>query len=500
MSHIVNPSGFRVGKSFLWSHNSLINNANKQKAFNNTINTSIGLEETINGIIQRNNYIVVKSSLKVNNLGTPQLKILYYPIMAPIERNKVFPRYCALKRTLNTPKNYNIKFKQLLSKIWQVKKREFNNRFVRTQRRKNLNEWLTRMMFDGTKTQVRYYKTKKVLVNKNIKTKLSKLQQKQINANWQSKFIKKIKRRKKRKLKLNGKKLTIRYVHRRWHRWGITKTFKLSNKRLSKQLSKRIGMRVQVITKNIFSYFIRKKRKKFPAKTHQLHIWNPEYHRYKWQYSSYYDIVNSLLILSKVPYTENLVTKLIRYGLINMHKRKLKPKPFFYFLSAVLKNMIDLQYNFNAVRAIITGKLQGGTGRTKTFNIGFGLIPSQSISKNVRYSFENLHSKYGSFGIKFITWRKTRRERKNKRIEYLIERFKLIKDTIRPKRKKYKKKKYEFFKKLWHKQQPNSIRPKRLHYNRGINKSQKQTKSITKLLHNKPKTRRKVNSSVFKNA
>jgi len=87
-----------------------------------------------------------------------------------------------------------------------------------------------------------------------------------------------------------------------------------------------------------------------------------------------------------------------------MHKRRrLKPKPFFYFLASVLKSMRALRLKFKAFRIIITGKLQGGTSRTKSFNIGFGTIPAQSIDKNIRYSFKNLHSKYGSFGIKLLT-------------------------------------------------------------------------------------------------
>jgi ribosomal protein S3 len=86
-----------------------------------------------------------------------------------------------------------------------------------------------------------------------------------------------------------------------------------------------------------------------------------------------------------------------------MGKRKIKPKPFFYFLDKVLKTLPNLKNKFESIKIVITGKLQGGTSRTKVFSVGFGSIPKQSIDKNVNYFFENIHSKYGSYGIKLLT-------------------------------------------------------------------------------------------------
>jgi ribosomal protein S3 len=110
-----------------------------------------------------------------------------------------------------------------------------------------------------------------------------------------------------------------------------------------------------------------------------------------------------MILLSKIKYGENLLAKMIKYSLLRMSKRKIQPKQIFYFLDKVIKVLPDLKKNFESIRIIITGKLRGGTSRTKIFNIGFGYIPRQSIDKDINYSFENIHSKYGSYGIKILT-------------------------------------------------------------------------------------------------
>jgi len=62
---------------------------------------------------------------------------------------------------------------------------------------------------------------------------------------------------------------------------------------------------------------------------------------------------------------------------------------------------------FESIRVIITGKLRGGTSRTKLFSTGFGTIPNQSLNKDVRYEYGDIRSKYGSFGLKIFTLRKS---------------------------------------------------------------------------------------------
>lgn len=94
---------------------------------------------------------------------------------------------------------------------------------------------------------------------------------------------------------------------------------------------------------------------------------------------------------------------MIQYGLINMHRRKIRPKNMFYFLNSVAKNMKLIQKNFNAIRLVITGKLRGGTSRTQIFSTGFGVLPKQTLSKDINYVFGDVRSKYGAFGVKIFT-------------------------------------------------------------------------------------------------
>jgi ribosomal protein S3 len=94
---------------------------------------------------------------------------------------------------------------------------------------------------------------------------------------------------------------------------------------------------------------------------------------------------------------------MIRYGLAKMHRRKIRPKSYFYFINSIVQNMPEVRQNFNSIRFMITGKLRGGTSRTKSFSTGFGKIPRQTLDKNIRYAFGNVRSKYGSFGVKLLT-------------------------------------------------------------------------------------------------
>lgn len=400
MSHVINPTGFRVGKTFLWDKNTFILQQNTENLINKNINLSVGVEETLDKILNKNNNFIVKSSMKQNSINNiPVIRVLYYPNLKANIKEQIIPKYNTNRRLLNKTFFYSSNFKILIKKIWFIKKYDFKNRFLKTKKRLNITKWFTNNIFRGNKVNVRSLRKTNLITTIKIK-KINTILQSNI---WRNKFLLKIKSSK--------KKILLNYNKRNWKRWSVnSRKLEINNKQLSKQLSKRIGMRINVNATNVFTYLFRKQQQ-FKLKNHQNHIWNKNYSFHKKNYSSYFDIVNSLFILSKIPYTENLVTKLIHYNLLRMHKRRrLKPKPFFYFLAAVLKNMRALKLKFKAFRIIITGKLQGGTSRTKMFNIGFGTIPSQSIDKNIRYSFENLHSKYGSFGIKLMTWRKSKHE------------------------------------------------------------------------------------------
>lgn len=377
MSHVTNPNGFRVGKTFLWLNNDFTTlNTNETSLYN--INTSTGIQNTLNSILNRSNYFVIKSSVKIDNLNNINVKCLYYPLFKPILRNNFFPKYYFQQHILNLPGNCNKNFKFLIKKLWNIKKVEYNMRFLRNKKKLHFSKWITKLIFKG------YNKNLQKFLNKNIIK----------NINWRKNF-------------LNNKK-NISYKNKNFKLWSLPNfkfQNKINNKLLSKQVSKRIGLIVNIKTYNIHSYLFKKNQSNFNPRTHQLHIWL-DYHKNKWYVHSFFDIVNSIVIMSKLTWGENFVTKLVKYSLLRMSKRRIQPKRFFYFLDKILKTMPNLKNKFKSIRFIITGKLRGGTSRTKTFSVGFGSIPRQSIDTNIHYSFDNIHSKYGSYGIKLLTWRK----------------------------------------------------------------------------------------------
>jgi hypothetical protein len=118
---------------------------------------------------------------------------------------------------------------------------------------------------------------------------------------------------------------------------------------------------------------------------------------------SYFDIINVFYLLARFPGLENLLMQLIQRGLVKMHRRRIKPKRFFLFLDKIIKNFPVIRDFFHGFRIIITGKLAGGTARTKAFSIGFGIFPRQSLSQNIKFLVGHIQSKYGSFGVKILT-------------------------------------------------------------------------------------------------
>ena len=88
-----------------------------------------------------------------------------------------------------------------------------------------------------------------------------------------------------------------------------------------------------------------------------------------------------------------------------MMPRIRKIKRFLYFLDAVVQNMEQVQANFSCLRITLTGKIQGGTKRTKTYTVGFGYLPYQSLRVEGSVAFVSYPHKFGEFGVKFIMCR-----------------------------------------------------------------------------------------------
>jgi hypothetical protein len=421
MSHLVSPTGFRSGKSYLWSNNAIVIANNKQTILDQRINASVGIEYALDSLMHRSNYHVVRTVTKLEpSSGILKLKCLYYPLVAPLLRKKLLPRYCLPRWTLNKVGYYNNNFRALIDRLWVLKKTEFNSRFVKTRSRKNLNHWLQLAMFRGS-GQGRHAQ------------RIIKFNRRAFKRNKKHKFTKgpRGKRRCEVRLALNirskysAKRQLAQLLDRRFHaqvrrltqpylleytknstkinKWRESKSV-LKSATISRAISSRVGLKIKVKAMNIFTYLI-KKFNVLKQSSYQDHLWNKKYHYHKKRFPAYFDVVNSFYLLCFIPFAEKLVIRMIQYGLLKMHRRKIRPKNFFYFIDAVLKNMPQIRRAFKAIRVIITGKLRGGTARTTTFSAGFGIFPRQTLSQNIRYEFGALKSKYGSFGIKLLTWR-----------------------------------------------------------------------------------------------
>jgi len=169
----------------------------------------------------------------------------------------------------------------------------------------------------------------------------------------------------------------------------------------SNSLKKRTGRKICIKYLNVFKYLSLKRE--VVESNYKSHLINTDYSYNKKAFQSYYDVVNAFYILSHVNGSEHLIISIIQRSLLKMHRKKVKPKRFFYLLDKIVKTMPDVKDRFHACKLIITGKLRGGTARTKSFGVGFGAIPRQSLSENVTIKFGDVRSKYGSFGVKILT-------------------------------------------------------------------------------------------------
>lgn len=91
-SHLINPLGFRAGKSHLWTNNSLL--ANTQNKLLDLVNTPQGLESSLAQLLLKDNFLVVKSSSSIDpHTNITILNVLYYPMYAPFMRKRKQPAY-----------------------------------------------------------------------------------------------------------------------------------------------------------------------------------------------------------------------------------------------------------------------------------------------------------------------------------------------------------------------------------------------------------------------
>jgi hypothetical protein len=79
-----------------------------------------------------------------------------------------------------------------------------------------------------------------------------------------------------------------------------------------------------------------------------------------------------------------------------------EPKFFFYFLDSVIKALPEITDRFSAFRLTVTGKLAGGTKRTKTKTVGYGRLSIQTLSVDILNNYMSFTHKAGEFGVKLL--------------------------------------------------------------------------------------------------
>jgi hypothetical protein len=182
------------------------------------------------------------------------------------------------------------------------------------------------------------------------------------------------------------------------NKWWFTRlnSRKINQNQLSYKFSNILNEKINIRLLNVFYYMANKQM--FNYRTHQDHFWNKGYRRFRFYYDNYYDIVNSFYILGLIKNSDHLLLTILR----SMMPRIRKIRRFMYFLDAVIKKMTQIQTKFSCFRITISGKIQGGTKRTKVFSIGYGFLPYQTIYIEGSNAFINYRHKFGEFGIKLI--------------------------------------------------------------------------------------------------
>jgi ribosomal protein S3 len=108
--------------------------------------------------------------------------------------------------------------------------------------------------------------------------------------------------------------------------------------------------------------------------------------------------VNSFFILTLITGSENVLLDILRM----MMPRIRKIRRFMFFLDSVIKHMRQMQVTFGCFKITLTGKIRGGTQRTKTLVVGHGRLPYQSLHIEGASAFVSYRHKFGAFGVKLL--------------------------------------------------------------------------------------------------
>ena len=352
MTHQVSPITLRKGKTFLWNGN-IKENSSVLANVNNLLKR----------VLKQNRIFIVKSTLKTLFKNYKSiLYVLYMPRIKtkpPSDSRGRFAKHILYKK-------FNWKSKNLISigKVY-VDQRRLKIHKAAQLKKSKINRWLTYRMLRGS------------MVIKNTNNYF--LKQKPYN-----KYL---------------------YWTRslRCHRFGYKWWFKkirynkiINTQETINKVSLIVNKNVNIKLYNIFMFLIQKK--KITYKTHQEHLWNKNFRKFRFYYDNYYDIVNSFFILTYIKNSEVLILNILR--LVMPRIRKIRK--FMYFLDAIIKNMPQIRNKMFCLRINISGKIRGGTERTKNLAIGFGFLPFQSLNIEAINGFISYPHKFGEFGIRLI--------------------------------------------------------------------------------------------------
>jgi len=365
MTHLVSPTAFRAGKTALWNANVIVPGSAPGILISAT--QFAGISQLIKHKLRRKRLLTVKSSL-FSLKATLQCRVLFMPRVKtrPVADGKgLFSRHVLYKRHCFKPNFYKqsrLYVDQRRLKIFKFPKPKF----------KQINKWLSRRMLRGNDRNNIFWR-KRFRSTQTPKGSLHYSSQRRILQN-----IKKVK------------------YNTRWHTSRLKLSKGIDCQKLSYAISNTLNHRCNVIAVNVFGYLVTKQMLGF--RSHQEHLWNKNFRKYRFFYDNYYDVVNSFFILGLIKNSESLLLNILRL----MMPRIRKIKRFMMFLDSVLKHMPQIQNKFLCFRIVLAGKIRGGTQRTKTLSVGFGHLPYQSLNIQGSTAFTSYPHKYWEFGITLI--------------------------------------------------------------------------------------------------
>lgn len=385
MSHLVKPTSFRAGKTLVWAHNTLL--STKQNLVNSNLTLAKGIERTSRSLLRRKRLYVVRGSIS-NYINS---NIIYNLVFMP--RVKTKPREhnigAFMRRSIYKP--FGFEKQNDLAKNYVHARKDKLAKIRRRFKPKRLNRWLSKRMFRGAgKVVWRRYKNTEVAKFPVVLYLADNY--KAVNKDFY--------------LSLAGHpmgKIPLAKVHKytvirslRRQKWCQDRVVRrrFNNKKFSYAISRILNRPINVNAINLFSYLVNKGAVNF--KTHQNHFWNFRYRRYRFQYKNYFDIVNAFFSIGLVDNSENFLLSILKITLPLI----LKIRKFFKFLNNVIKYMPEIQEKFDVFKMSITGKLAGGTKRTKFHSIGYGVLPVQTLSSLASSNFIAYTHIYGEFGLK----------------------------------------------------------------------------------------------------